>query len=50
MCEGYEWMEWQREVERAKQRKADELKKQSNTAAPSKSPQPEKQQEEPVPA
>ena len=49
MCEGYEWMEWQREFERAKQQKADELKKQSNTVAPSKSPKPEKQQEEPVP-
>ena len=50
MCEGYEWMEWQREVERAKQQKADELKKRGRAAAPPKSPAPDRQQEEPVPA
>ena len=50
MCEGYEWMEWQRELERAKQQQADELKKQSKTAVPVKSPAPDRQQEEPVPA
>jgi len=50
MCEGYEWLDWQREVEkRAKIEKADELKK-SGTATPAKPSRPEKQQEEPVPA
>lgn len=50
MCEGFEWYAWQLEVEHAKQEKADELKKQGKTAAPAKSPAPEKQQEDPVPA
>lgn len=50
MCEGFEWYTFQSEVERAKQQKADELKKQGKTAAPAKSPAPKKQQEDPVPA
>lgn len=50
MCDGFEWVDLQRETERAKQQKADELKKQGKTAAPAKSPAPEKQQEDPVPA
>ena len=49
MCEGYEWLDWQREVEKREQMKADELKKQS-AAAPAKPSKPEKQQEAPVPA
>ena len=49
MCEGFEWYTFQSEVERAKQQKADELKKQG-TPAPAKSPTPKKQQEDPVPA
>ena len=50
MCEGYEWLDWQREIERAKQQKAEGLKQQGKTAAPPASPAPEQQQEEPVPA
>ena len=51
MCEGFEWLAWQREIEqRAKKRKTDELAKQNKTATPAKSAEPEKQQEEPVPA
>ena len=50
MCEGFEWYTFQSEVERAKQQKADELKKQGKTAAPTQSPAPKKQQEDPVPA
>ena len=51
MCEGFEWYTLQSEAEqRAKKEKADELKKQGNTAAPAKSPAPKKQQEDPVPA
>ncbi len=50
MCDAFEWVDWQRETERAKQQKADELKKPGKTAAPAKLPAPEKQQEDPVPA
>lgn len=51
MCEGFEWYALQREVEqRTKKEKADELRKQGKAAAPAKSPVPEKQQEDPVPA
>ena len=51
MCDAYEWLEWRQEEEqRAMKLKADELLKQSKAAAPAKSAQPEKQQEEPVPA
>lgn len=51
MCDAYEWLEWRQEEEqRAMKLKADELLKQGKAAAPAKSAQPEKQQEEPVPA
>ena len=51
MCEGFEWLAWQHEVEqRAKKQKTDELIKQDKTATPAKPAAPEKQQEEPVPA
>ena len=49
MCEGYEWLDWQREVEKREQaRKADDLRK--SATAPAQPSKPEKQQEAPVPA
>jgi hypothetical protein len=49
MCEGFEWLEWQRELERqATKRQTDKLTKESKKEAAPKPAEPEKQ-EEPVP-
>lgn len=53
MCDGFEWYYLRRRAEqRAEKEKADELKKQSRTAVPPKSVEPERPvtEQEPVPA
>ena len=49
MCEEFEWLAWQHEVERRTQ-ESDKVKKQRAAEAPVTSAQPDKEQEEPVPA
>ena len=51
MCEDFEWLAWQHEAERrAEHEKTDQLKKQAKAATPGKPVEPEKFQEDPVPA
>ena len=50
MCKGAAWAYWRRELERARQQKAGELKNQGKTAAPPKLPAPANRRPDPVPA